>query len=58
MRKPPLHIVLVTALAAGLPAMAADHPLDPLSHQEVWRTLGTARLYSDTQSLPQRERIT
>lgn len=39
MRKPLLHVVLVTALAAGLPALAADHPLDPLSHEEVWRTL-------------------
>ena len=37
MRKSPLTIVFVIALATGLPALAADHPLDPLSDEEVWR---------------------
>ncbi len=39
MRKSPLTIVFVIALATGLPALAADHPLDPLSDDEIWRTL-------------------
>ena len=38
-----LCFILVGALAAGQPAQAADHPLDPLSYQEIWRVLELVR---------------
>lgn len=39
MRKSPLIVLFAAALSAGFPALAVDHPLAPLSHQEIWRTL-------------------
>ncbi len=39
MRKPALCLSLVLLLAAAVPSAADDHPLDPLSYQEIWRAL-------------------
>ncbi len=36
---PLLPILLAIAIVSGLPALAADHPLDPLSDDEIWSTL-------------------
>ncbi len=43
MRKPTLRPTLCLLAAAAIPAAAADHPLDQLSYQEVWRTLEILR---------------
>ena len=43
MRKPTLRLTLCLLLAAAIPAAAADHPLDQLSYQEVWRALEILR---------------
>ncbi len=39
MKTSPLLVTLTVVIAAGLPAAAAEHPLDPLSGSEIWRTL-------------------
>ena len=36
---PPLSILLAIAIFFGHAAAAVDHPLDPLSHDEIWRAL-------------------
>ena len=38
-----LSFVLALSLAAPLSAQSANHPLDPLSYQEVWRVLELVR---------------
>ena len=45
MHKPTVRPVLcvVLLLSLPLPARAADHPLDPLSYQEMWRVLELLR---------------
>ena len=43
MRKPTLRLTLCLLAAAAIPAAAADHPLDQLSYQEVWRALEILR---------------
>ena len=43
MRKPNLRLILCLLAAAAIPAAAADHPLDQLSYQEVWRALEILR---------------
>ena len=39
MKTSPLLVTLTVVIAAGLPAGAAEHPLDALSDGEIWRTL-------------------
>ena len=39
----PLFFILVAALATAQPLRTADHPLDPLSYQEIWRVLELVR---------------
>lgn len=43
MRKPALRLTLCLLVAAAIPAAAANHPLDQLSYQEVWRALEILR---------------
>ena len=43
MRKPTLRLTLCLLVAAAIPAAAANHPLDQLSYQEVWRALEILR---------------
>ena len=43
MAKSTLCCILLAALAVAPPAPAADHPLDPLSYQEIWRALELVR---------------
>jgi primary-amine oxidase len=43
MRKPTLRLTLCLLVAAAIPAAAANHPLDQLSYQEVWRVLEILR---------------
>lgn len=43
MRKPTFRLTLCLLVAAAIPAAAADHPLDQLSYQEVWRALEILR---------------
>ncbi len=43
MRNSILGPTALVLLAAALPVTAADHPLDPLSYQEVWRALEILR---------------
>ena len=38
-----LSLALCAVLLAAAPAQAADHPLDPLSYQEMWRVLELLR---------------
>ena len=41
--KSPIRLILLASLVAAQPTNAADHPLDPLSYQEVWRVLELVR---------------
>ena len=41
--KSPIRLILLASLAVAQPTNAADHPLDPLSYQEVWRVLELVR---------------
>ena len=41
--KSPIPLILLASLVAAQPTNAADHPLDPLSYQEVWRVLELVR---------------
>ena len=41
--KSTLWFILFTTLLIAQPAQAADHPLDPLSYQEIWRVLELVR---------------
>ena len=43
MRKPTLRLTLCLLVATAIPAAAANHPLDQLSYQEVWRALEILR---------------
>ncbi len=43
MSKPTLRLTLCLLATAAIPAAAADHPLDQLSYQEVWRALEILR---------------
>ena len=43
MRKPTASLTLCLLMAAAIPAAAANHPLDQLSYQEVWRALEILR---------------
>ena len=43
MRKPALRLTLCLLVAAAIPVAAANHPLDQLSYQEVWRALEILR---------------
>ena len=41
--KLPIRLILLASLVAAQPTNTADHPLDPLSYQEVWRVLELVR---------------
>ena len=43
MHKPTVRLALCIVLLLPLPAGAAEHPLDPLSYQEMWRALELLR---------------
>ena len=43
MTKLPLRAIVLVAVMAAAGAHAADHPLDPLSYQEIWRALELIR---------------